>query len=239
MFSVHGDENGNKLVGRTKGFGANLSSHKVYDENMTSEKQNMLGWIQDLQTSLSDDLDMTVEGDRLVACMIRKSVDQSRRILDFITNFYRNLTTSCRYPPKEAWELVGRLVRHFFVHLRSERIKALGIEDIRPAHARSRLVWTMMQSHNVAQEIIDQGFQNSPVLMNEVLEFQLEHRVDASQLTSVVDEVKALKAQVKEAINSSTKAEKGVGAMTEKIAKLNQDLGNTKVEVKRLGTKKP
>ena len=69
-------------------------------------------------------------------------------------------------------------------------------------------MWTMMKSLIAMKQILDTGVQSHPVVMKEIIEFQLEHRMDASQLKTMEDLVDAVKTQVKECIASSTKADK-------------------------------
>ena len=227
-----------RLNGLTQGFGVNLADYASFDESLNSTKTLIRTWIEDLVSSLTADLDSTDEGDRLQLCMIRKAVGQAGRVLDFCTNFYRSLTSACKYPGKEAWELVGRTVCLFFVTLKAIRAKASGIEDISSDRSKAAVIWTMMESHNRAQEIIDKGFQSDPVIMKEIMDFQLEHRVDATQLEAVAGEVKAMKTLVKEATAAAQKAERATATLTERVNALKQDVGNAKTELKKWGTPK-
>jgi hypothetical protein len=122
--------------------------------------------------------------------------------------------------------------------LKSIRARAMNLDDVRSSRAKATVIWTMMQSLMALKQILDTGVQSHPVVMKEILEFQLEHRVDASQLKAVEDLVDTVKAQVKECIASSAKADKATAALTEKITKITQEVGNLKTEIKKKEPKK-
>ncbi len=77
-----------------------------------------------------------------------------------------------------------------------------------------------------ADEILTRGFQSHPVIMNEVMEFQLEHRVDASEIT-------AIRLQVKEVADTSGKTSRAVSALTAKMKEVKQEIGNVRTEIKK------
>ena len=170
--------------------------------------------------------------------MVRESCDQCLSILSTITNLYRTFTTACRYPDKDAWVLVGRMVASFYLHLKGIRAQAMAIENIESSRAKAQVIWTMMQSLNAGREMLDTGFQSHPVIMKEVMEFQLEHRVDESQLLAVSKQVYTMKLQVKEMAALVTKTEKANAALTEKLNKANQAIGNLQTDVKKKADKK-
>ena len=87
------------------------------------------------------------------------------------------------------------------------------------------------------QDIIERGFQSHPVVMKEVMEFQLENRVDSSQLEAMTADTKAFKVQLKEALTTVSKGERASGGLTDKLTKLTQELGNVKTELKKLQAK--
>ena len=73
--------------------------------------------------------------------------------------------------------------------------KAKGLEDISTEQARATYIWTIMQSITMMQEVVDKGFQSHLVVVKEVMEFQLENRVDAAQIKAAQAEMKHVKAQ--------------------------------------------
>ena len=170
--------------------------------------------------------------------MLRKSTDQINRLLEFVTSFYRTLTSECNYPAKEAWILMGRCVADFFDSLKAIRAKSMAVEDISTSRQRAHVIWTLMEAHAMAIEFISVHFQSHPVIMKEVMQFQLEHRVDASQLTGLQTEVKALKSSLKEATDATTKAEAAAKLAKEAAAKANQECGNIRTELKKYERKK-
>jgi len=90
------------------------------------------------------------------------------------------------------------------------------------------VLWTVIQVHIATEQFLKAGFQSHPVLSAEITEFQLEHRVDASQLSTMETELKALRVQVREAVAAAAKAERAAAASTEKAASVSQNLGNLK-----------
>ena len=90
-----------------------------------------------------------------------------------------------------------------------------------------------MQTINLTQEIFSRGFQNHPVVMKEILEFQLEHRVDASQLVAMNKEMEATQHRAKEMNALVSKLEKANAMLSDKLAQANQAIGNLKAEVRK------
>jgi hypothetical protein len=70
------------------------------------------------------------------------------------------------------------------------------------------------------------------------MEFQLEHRVDMSHLTPILNEVESLKGQVKDLTATLAKADKAYAALADKMTKALQDMGNLKMEMKKKQDKK-
>ena len=234
LFGTTVDPGCTKLVQHTKGFGARLKDYAEYDENMYGMRYRMQTMIADLETSQMTGLDEDIEWNRVKSRMIRVAVGHANQLLSFITNMYRALTTTCKYSPGPAWNLVGRIVGTIFLTLKSIRARAMALEEIASPQSRATFVWTMMQSSMMMQEIIDRGFQSHPVIMKEIMEFQLENRVDASQIDAVHAEMKSLKAQFKEVQTGLAKVEKNGAAMSDKLNKLAQELGNLRTEVNKI-----
>ena len=90
-----------------------------------------------------------------------------------------------------------------------------------------------MQSLLATQEILEPSYQAHPVVSTEIMNFTLEHRVDASQLAAAEAEIKSLRNQTKEAGIAASKAEHATSGLGDKLGKINQDIGNLKTELKR------
>jgi hypothetical protein len=221
LFQVSGEGKTVKLAPKANGFGGNMKKFEDYDETSNLVKDQIFTMMQDLVTTLTSDLDFSQPGDRLISCMVRKSHTFAVRLLNFFTTFYRTLVIKCCYPKANAWRLAGR------------------VEDIRLARSKATIIWTMMQSLNAVKEILEKEVQSHPVVMKEIREFQLEHRVDSSQLSKLAEELKTAKNQFKEVTTAMGKADKQGDSLAEKVTKLGQDLGNLKTEVKRIATKVP
>ena len=58
------------------------------------------------------------------------------------------------------------------------------------------------------------------------MDFQLEYKVDATQLEAVAGDVKAMKTLVKEATATAQKAERATAALNERVNALKQDVGS-------------
>ncbi len=146
--------------------------------------------------------------DKLAGDMIRLSARHATKVCTVMHDLFKAFSVTCRYKADMAWALIGRMTSAFFEHLRGIRVSAQGIDDVGEHPARAHLIWTMMQSLVHSEEILTQRFQSHPIIMKEVMEFQLEHRVDASQLKVVSDEVVAIKGLVKEMATTIAKLER-------------------------------
>ena len=237
LFGATTDIKSAKVVSRTEGFGVRLKKFEHFDENLRGQKGIIKNQLMDTRITLTSGLDQSEEYDRLAFEVLFKALEQCNAVLDFMTNMYRSLTTTCRYAEEPAWRLVGRCTSVIFVALASVRAKAKGLEDISTDRARATYIWTIMQSITMMQEVIDKGFQSHPVVMKEVMEFQLENRVDAAQIEAVQAEMKQVKTQVKEMQTALTKFDKTGSGSSEKITKMNQELGNLRTEVKKIQAK--
>ena len=139
-----------------------------------------------------------------------------------------------KYPGSEAWTLVGRCVSVFFTTLATKRAGASLIDTLEAPEDRALLIWTNMQSLNLAGEIIGKGFQSHPAILQEIMQFQLEHRVDASQLVDVSTIVDAMKTSVKTVTDKVARMERAASETSDKVKKTAQDLGNLRTEVSKL-----
>ena len=227
-----------KLVDKNKGFGANLPNFKEFDELATSMKATTIKDLDDWLVSMTSHLDSNDPAQRLIEIIATMGHGLCIKLLDTMATSYRSYHIVCRYSAKDSWLLVGRSTAIIFIHLKSIRARAMNLDDVRSARAKATVIWTMMQSLMALKQILDTGVQSHPVVMKEILEFQLEHRVDASQLKAVEDLVDTVKAQVKQCIASSAKADKATAALTEKITKITQEVGNLKTEIKKKEPKK-
>ena len=234
LFGSTADVSCTKLVAHTRGFGVRMKDYSEYDENMYGMRYRMQTMITDLETAQMTGLDESVEWNRVKSRMLRVAVGHANQLLAFITNMYRALTTTCKYSPGPAWNLVGRIVGTIFLTLKSIRARAVALEEISSPASRATFIWTMMQSTMMMQEIIERGFQSHPVVMKEIMEFQLENRVDASQLESLQGEIKTLKTQFKEVQAALAKTDKASSQVMDKMNKLSQELGNLRTEVNKL-----
>jgi hypothetical protein len=112
--------------------------------------------------------------------------------------------------------LVGCASRILWIHIKSIRAKAMGIDDISTPCARATIICTMMQSLLALKEILDVGMECHPDIMKEIMRFQLEHRVDESQIKAVEALVEGMRAQVKECNAATVKCEKTTATLSEK-----------------------
>jgi hypothetical protein len=130
--------------------------------------------------------------------MIQESIDQDKAIVELEINLHQTLTASCGHPKKDTWHLLGRLVRRFCIHLHGVCALAMGVNNISTMGSKALVMWVMMHSLKVARDILDAGFQAYPIIIQEVIEFQLEHRVDTTHLTELPVQIDSLKTQVKD-----------------------------------------
>ena len=235
-FKAAKDPKSTTLVDRSEGFGINLPSHDSFDVSVNATKTQLKRWAGNYERSLMVELDMTNRLDRCAACLIRKSMAQQNQILDFASRFFRQMTGVNGYKKDPSWCLTGVCVGKIYEEMAVTRSAASGIEDLSSDYSKAQVIWTMMQSHNTLEDIIDKGIETHPALLQEVMNFQLGNRVDVSQLEVLEAEVKAMKALVKEASAAAAKADRAASTLTEKVNRNYQDVGNMKTEVKRLAT---
>ena len=104
--------------------------------------------------------------------------------------------------------------------------------------ALAQFVWTVMKTHCLTNEIIEKGFSAHPLLAAEIMEFQQEHRVDASQLAAIRSEMEAgfasARAGVQEAKSTASSASRTAETASRQSQQSKQDFGNVKTDIKNL-----
>jgi hypothetical protein len=225
------------LVPKTKGFGANLPNFKDYDETSESQRTIITKWLDEWHIGATSNLDYNDPVQRLSQAMCDLGLQLNKEFLDAVTNLYRKFHVVCRYSAPQAWLLVGCASRILWIHIKSIRARAMGIDDISTPRARATIIWTMMQSLMALKEILDVGMECHPDIMKEIMRFQLEHRVDESQIKAVENLVEGIRKEVKECNAATVKCEKAMAALTEKVSKNSQEIGNLKNQVKTKGKK--
>ena len=161
----------------------------------------------------------------------------NKEFLEVVANLYRKYHVVCRYGAVQAWLLVGCASRILWIHIKSIRARAMGINDISTPRARATIIWTMMQSLMALKEIFDVGMECHPDVMKEVMRFQLEHRVDEAQIKAVESLVESVRKEVKECSAATVRCEKATSALSEKVSKNSQEIGNLKNQAKNKGKK--
>jgi hypothetical protein len=228
-----------KNVEPTEGFGAQLPDYGSFDENLNATKKvfqkHLWNWKKGKLAALKC---IPEPLRRLALCMIQGGMEQDLAVIEPVVSLHRPFTTSCGYQEEDSWRLVGRLVRRFYIHLNEVRAIAIGIDDISTLGSKALVMGVMMKSSKATWDILDAGFLAHPIIIQEVMEFQLEHRVDTSHLTPILNEVDALKGQVKDLRVALSKADKANTALTDKMSKALQDVGNLKTELKKKQDKK-
>jgi hypothetical protein len=238
-FSTSTDPKCVKNVEPTEGFGAQLPDYASFDENLHATKKVSQKHLQNWKKRKLAALKHVPEAlRRLVLCMIQEAMEHDLAVMELVVNPHRTFTTSCGYQEEDSWHLVGQLVGCFYIHLHEVRTFAMGITDISTLGSKAQMMWAMMKSLKAARDILNVGFSAHPVIIQEVMEFQLEHRADVSHLTPILNKVEALKGQVKDLTAALSKADKANTALADKMTKALQDVGNLKTEMKKKQDKK-
>jgi hypothetical protein len=154
----------------------------------------------------------------------------NKEFMDSIMNLFRKLHVVCRYSAPEAWLLVGCTSRHLWIHVKSLRAKAMGI-DVGHHHLDHDAVSNCSQRDFGCGDGVSLGHHK------EIIRFQLEHRVDESQIKAVETLVEGLRTQVKECNAATAKGKKATASLSEKVTKNSQEIGNLKNQVKAKGKK--
>ena len=185
-----------QVGGQKQGFWGNLPNYKEFDELATSMKSTTVKDLDDWLVSMTSDVDSHDPAQRLMEIIctmgswtVHKASGHHGHFL-LLVPYYMPLLAA-----KDAWLLVRRSTAIIFIHLKSIRSRTMNLDDAQSPHAKATVMWTMMQSLIALKQILDTGVQRHPVVTKEILEFQLEHCVDASQLKAVEDLVDAVKAQ--------------------------------------------
>ena len=198
LFATSSDPKCVKNAEPTEGFGTQLPDYASFDENLNATKKTFQKYLRNWKKGKDTAIKRLPDPlRRLALFMVQEAYGQDLAILELIVNLHRTFTTSCGYQEDESWRLTGRLIRQFCIHLHEVRSIALGVDDLSTTGSKALVMWAMMKSLKTARDILDMGFSAHPIIIQEVMEFQLEHRVDASHLTAILKEVEALKGQVK------------------------------------------
>ena len=170
--------------------------------------------------------------------MVQEAMGQDLAVIELVVNLHRTFTTTCGHQEHESWCLTGWLIRRLCIHLHEVCAIAVGIDDTSTMTSKALVMWAMMKLLKAAKDILDVGFSAHPIVIQEVMEFQLEHRVDASHLDAILKEVDALKGQLKDLTATLSKSEKANTALMDKMTKALKDVGNLKTELKKKQDKK-
>jgi hypothetical protein len=105
--------------------------------------------------------------------------------MTFVGTFYIELTMVAKFPPSQAWALVGGCVAAVFALMDPYRARVALLGDPRRLHDKAAYIWAVLQCHRVMHEFILLNFRGHPSVVKEMSLFMLTERVDPSEMDSL------------------------------------------------------
>jgi hypothetical protein len=97
-------------------------------------------------------------GGTLALALLASAKDQFTKLTSFIDRFYQELTEVVKFPKEPAWLLVGRCVGTVFHEMASIRSRVSMLEEPHKLHAKSQMIWAVLQCHRVVGSFSDVQF---------------------------------------------------------------------------------
>lgn len=130
--------------------------------------------------------------------LINASLEHWRQLSSFLSNCYTE-SKALGSDAKEAWTFACEVVRGVFMELHSVRnvgaersnIKSLTVQDA------GRMLWGILQSHSLMDEIISMRFKGHPKLASYSIDHLFSNRLTPVALETVNDKISKLEANQK------------------------------------------
>jgi hypothetical protein len=152
-------------------------------------------------------------------------------LMTFIDTFYIELTVVAKFPPSQAWALVGRCVAAVFALMSPYRARVALLVDPRRLEDKAAYIWAVLQCHRVMQKFILLNFRGHPSVVKEMSLFMLTERVDPSEMG-------ALAGRVKKAEDAANRATTALEKHDKAFTTLKRNYDNLTEEVKWLKSNK-
>jgi hypothetical protein len=104
------------------------------------------------------------------------------KLMTFVDTFYIELTVVAKFPPAQAWALVGQCVAVFFALMSPYRARVALLGDPRQLADKAAYIWAVLQCHWVMHKFILLNFRGHPSVVKEMSLFMLTEPVDPSKM---------------------------------------------------------
>jgi hypothetical protein len=121
-------------------------------------------------------------GGTLALALLASAKDQFTKLTSFIDRFYQELTEVAKFPKESARVLVGCCVGAVFHEMASIRSRVSMLEEPHKLHAKSQMIWAVLQCHRVVVSFSDVQFRGHTSIVKEMSLFMLTERVDPTEL---------------------------------------------------------
>jgi hypothetical protein len=176
------------LVDSDKGFGACLSYDK-WRAGVDSVKKVLTKELKAYTTGVSGNMLATDGGGALAKQLLISVKEQWYELVNWMDEFYKQLTEEANFKAEPAWRLVGRCVASVFDRMSDHRAKVALLEDPTPLESKAKLIWCVLQCHMVMERFIAVKFQGDPVIVKEITMFMVTERVDPDELVKLQKEL--------------------------------------------------
>jgi hypothetical protein len=122
--------------------------------------------------------------------------------MTFVDTFYVELMMVAKFPPLQAWALVGRCVAAVFGLMSPYRAPVALLGDPWRLADKATYIWAVLQCHRVMQKFILLNFRGHPSVVKEMSLFMLTERVGPSEMATLAGRVK----RAEDAANKATAA---------------------------------
>lgn len=95
-----------------------------------------------------------------------------------------------------AWGLVCLCVRTSFRSLQTMRTEAVEIDDLGEDASKGKVLWAVLQSHELIDDRIEKEFRSHTVLVHRITLFMLQNRVDQANVAALDMTLDELRGQV-------------------------------------------
>jgi hypothetical protein len=171
----------------------------------------------------------------LALALLAAAKDQFTKLTSFIDRFYQELTEVAKFPKEPAWLLVGPCVGAVFHKMASIRSRVSMLEDRHKLHAKSQMIWAVLQCHRVVENFSAVQFRGHTSIVKEMSLFMLTERVDPTELVGMLQRVRDAEAAAASAKAEVKKLSEKFTTVTTEVASLKRqhnDLNNTYKQTK-------
>jgi hypothetical protein len=218
---------GNDLVGSDEGFGA-CPKYENWVNGKSSYKAHLN---RDLKKCLKGVEGIIRGPGSNVARQLKDNVlFQWNCLVDFMEDFYKDLTDVANFSADRAWLLVGRCVGALFRELNPVRSEISRLEETKSLENKSQVIWAVMQCHIKIKEFIELEFKSHPAIVREISLFLLTERVDPDTIKKLESKVATAETEARTAIRLVRELEDKVLAQKRQMDNLKNDFSNVKAK---------